>query len=85
MRIVTRTLAVGLCLGCVAASSAAAQESLRGPRRPGAGDDPRREGALKAGDLAPDFTLSTLDGKRKITLSDFRGKRPVALMFGSYT
>lgn len=34
---------------------------------------------------APDFTLATHDGKQKITLSDFRGKKPVVLVFGSFT
>ena len=41
--------------------------------------------APKAGDPAPDFTLSDITGKDSITLSDFRGKKPVALIFGSYT
>ena len=38
-----------------------------------------------AGDLAPDFTLSDILRTESITLSDFRGKKPVALIFGSYT
>ena len=37
------------------------------------------------GQLAPDFTLKTQDGQGPITLSSFRGKRPVVLTFGSYT
>jgi hypothetical protein len=41
--------------------------------------------APKAGDLAPDFTLFDISGTEPITLSDFRGKKPVALVFGSYT
>ena len=41
--------------------------------------------APKAGDMAFDFTLSDISGERSITLSDFRGKKPVALAFGSYT
>ncbi len=41
--------------------------------------------APKAGDLAPDFTLSDISGTESITLSDFRDKKPVALVFGSYT
>jgi hypothetical protein len=44
-----------------------------------------RGGGLQVGDPAPDFTLSTVDRKSKITLSSFRGKQPVALIFGSYT
>jgi hypothetical protein len=35
--------------------------------------------------LAPDFTLKSPDGKTTITLSEFRGKKPVALIFGSFT
>ena len=41
--------------------------------------------APKAGDAAPDFTLSDINGENPITLSDFRGKKPVALVFGSFT
>jgi len=35
---------------------------------------------VKVGDKAPDFTLTSTDGK-KITLSDFRGKQNVVLSF----
>ena len=41
--------------------------------------------APKAGDLAPDITLSDISGTESVTLSDFRGMKPVALVFGSYT
>jgi hypothetical protein len=41
--------------------------------------------APKAGDMAPDFTLSDATGKSPVTLSQFRGERPVVLFFGSYT
>jgi hypothetical protein len=34
---------------------------------------------------APDFTLKTEDGKQAVTLSQFRGKKPVVLIFGSFT
>jgi len=44
-----------------------------------------RAGALRAGDAAPDFQLSTLDHKNEVQLSAFRGKQPVVLVFGSYT
>ncbi len=38
---------------------------------------------LKVGDMAPDFTLLSFDGKdiQKISLSDYRGKKSVALAF----
>jgi len=41
--------------------------------------------APRAGDMAPDFTLSDIEGQDSVTLSDFRGKKPVALIFGSFT
>lgn len=41
--------------------------------------------APKEGDLAPDFCLSKLDGTTTIRLTDYRGKKPVALVFGSHT
>ena len=41
--------------------------------------------APKAGDPAPDFELSDVDGVYSVRLSDFRGKKPVALVFGSFT
>ena len=41
--------------------------------------------APKEGDIAPDFTLFDSAGTQSVTLSDFRGKRPVALAFGSHT
>ncbi|HEX9794618.1 MAG TPA: hypothetical protein VGC54_11600 [Planctomycetota bacterium] len=45
-----------------------------------------REAPAK-GELAPDFTLPLLGAKKPsmVTLADFRGKKPVALIFGSYT
>lgn len=41
--------------------------------------------APKAGDMAPVFTLSDVSGESSVTLSDFRGVKPVALVFGSFT
>jgi len=51
----------------------------RGPR----GDRPADK--LQQGNPAPDFNLKSVDGKRKVRLSSFQGKKPVALIFGSYT
>jgi hypothetical protein len=42
-------------------------------------------GGPKLDTLAPDFTLKSPDGKRSVTLSDYRGKKPVVLIFGSFT
>ena len=44
-----------------------------------------RSGTLSAGDEAPNFTLSTYDHQRRVSLSSHRGDRPVVLVFGSYT
>ena len=41
--------------------------------------------APKVGDIAPDFTLYDVSGENRVSLSDFRGRKPVALIFGSYT
>jgi hypothetical protein len=41
--------------------------------------------APKVGDLAPDFELRDVNGENPVRLSDFRGIRPVALIFGSFT
>lgn len=41
--------------------------------------------APKAGDEAPDFELRDVNNENPVRLSDFRGKKPVALIFGSFT
>jgi peroxiredoxin len=41
--------------------------------------------APKVGDTAPDFELADVDGENPVRLSDFRGRKPVALVFGSFT
>lgn len=78
---------------CVAFIRPAAAEDPNGsgkPRRdaeiitrPARGE--RHPESLAVGDPAPDFTLSDPSGKGRVTLSDFRGKRPVVLIFGSFT
>ncbi|MFC1718593.1 hypothetical protein ACFL6S_33365 [Candidatus Poribacteria bacterium] len=52
------------------------QEARKGPQRTPGPD---------VGQDAPDFTLKTLDGKRTVKLSDFKGEERVVLVFGSYT
>jgi hypothetical protein len=44
-----------------------------------------RAGHLQIGDQSPDFTLPLLDHSGSVTLSSFRGRKPVVLIFGSYT
>ena len=41
--------------------------------------------APRAGDEAPDFVLFGVDGEISVRLSEFRGEKPVALIFGSFT
>jgi len=46
----------------------------------------REERSPDVGDAAPDFELPMLDGRdERVRLSDFSGRSPVALIFGSYT
>jgi peroxiredoxin len=59
-------------------ASAALAQQAKAPQRP-------QEGKLAVGDLAPDFELTVRGGEQKVRLSSFRGRRPVALVFGSYT
>lgn len=44
-----------------------------------------RGGHLSVGDEAPDFELPTHDKSETVRLRDFRGQKPVVLVFGSYT
>lgn len=53
-------------------------------RSQGAGKAAEFKIRLRAGDAAPDFELSTLEGE-KVRLSQFRGKKHVLLEFGSIT
>lgn len=41
--------------------------------------------APKIGDPAPDFELRDINGEYPILLSSFQGKKPVVLIFGSFT
>jgi hypothetical protein len=41
--------------------------------------------APRAGDVAPDFELRDVDGENPARLSDFQGRKPAALIFGSFT
>jgi hypothetical protein len=47
----------------------------------------RYKDSVKVGDVAPDFTLPVVKDKDKkdVTLSSFKDKKPVVLIFGSYT
>lgn len=55
-------------------------------QRPGKSrGDMRTSTNLKVGDMAPDFKLKMNDGSKEVQLSSLRGKKPVVLVFGSYT
>ena len=41
--------------------------------------------APKKGDQAPDFMLTDVSMEHTVSLSDHKGKKPVALVFGSFT
>jgi hypothetical protein len=43
------------------------------------------EGKIKVGQRAPDFNLKILGSEQRVRLSSFAGKKPVALIFGTYT
>jgi hypothetical protein len=72
--------------------AAAAGDSLAQRRQPprdrSAGETPRSlrsAGRLNIGDAAPDFTLGYKGSDDTFTLSELKGDKPVALVFGSYT
>ncbi len=44
-----------------------------------------RKGTLKVGDLAPDFTVQTLDTRTPMRLASLWSDKPVVLIFGSFT
>ncbi len=44
-----------------------------------------RGGVLHVGDAAPGFDLEAVDHTHRVKLSDYRDKKPVVLVFGSYT
>ena len=79
MRAWSRCVVVVLAGALLAGSALAQEREGREPRRSADREAP------KVGDTAPLFTLKTLDGKREVSLDSFRGKRPVMVIFGSYT
>jgi len=74
-------LRILLAIALLAASNAAHGQQRPGRQR----GDLRTPDTLRVGDAAPDFKLKTKDGGREVQLSSFRGKRPVVLVFGSFT
>lgn len=45
----------------------------------------RDEMGPKVGEVPPDFLLKLMGSDERVRLSSFKGSRPVALVFGSYT
>ncbi|MBK8915370.1 MAG: hypothetical protein IPM64_12360 [Phycisphaerales bacterium] len=85
---------LGLLIGWLAVTAAIGQESAttRAASQPesqrAATSQPATKPARPApeiGDTAPPFKLKSLDGKSEFELTSLRGKRPVLLLFGSYT
>ncbi|MBI3271434.1 MAG: hypothetical protein HYZ53_20760 [Planctomycetes bacterium] len=75
---------VTLGLLCASLLAGAVREAGAQHRPPG--QDPRGpDKAPKLGEAAPDFTLRSLDDKQEVKLSKLVGKRPIVLVFGSYT
>ena len=45
----------------------------------------QRFGGLQVGDVASSFKLPSYDGKSQTDLDNFIGKKPIILVFGSFT
>ncbi len=45
----------------------------------------KNDGAPQVGDVAYLFKLKTVEGDKEVDLASFKGDRPVAIFFGSYT
>ncbi len=58
---------------------------MRTPNRQRREREPSADTAPQVGDDAPPFRLKSLDGKSETDITDFKGKKPVVLLFGSYT
>lgn len=80
MRTMRHPVGILMTIALLAGSTVLGQQ--RGGRH---GGDLRMPDTLRVGDTAPDFKLKTKDGSREVTLSGFKGKRPVVLVFGSFT
>ena len=66
-------------------SDSSSDDSDDGSDDDGSGDGDDADSPTARGRLAPDFRLEPLHGGAPVSLSAFRGDKPVALVFGSYT
>jgi cytochrome oxidase Cu insertion factor (SCO1/SenC/PrrC family) len=81
-----RLIPICLVSLCFWAGSSDAQKGLKpGEKNTPPAPGERYKDTLKVGDPAPNFTLADPNGKNTITLSSYQGKKPVVLIFGSYT
>jgi hypothetical protein len=95
MKVIAMRLKSGFCIGavmCLTLPMASEGQDGKGKKDPKTGEfntpaakGERKDTKLRVGDLAPNFTLADLKKSKQVTLADFQGKKPVVLIFGSYT
>lgn len=73
------------CLGSLGRCAAQDRDLGNRPRDQRRRAQAEEENALRAGQLAPTFTLQSRAGDETFDLRTCRGHRPVVLIFGSYT
>jgi len=85
------TVTIG-CLGLALAVTLADSAIGQGKKDPKTGEintppakGERKQTSLRVGDPAPDFSLPDVKKTKEVKLSSFKGKKPVVLIFGSYT
>ena len=59
--------------------------TIRNRKHAKAWQEKHNRNAPRPGDPAPDFELRDTDGENPTHLSVFRGRKPVVLIFGSFT
>lgn len=78
----------GLAVGAMAPGIGAGQgkkDPKTGEINTPAAKGERKTTKLKVGDIAPDFLLPDLKKTKEVKLASFKDKKPVVLIFGSYT
>jgi len=70
--------ALALCAVAVAQSKEDARKMMKGPKD-------KNDAAPQTGSDAPNFKLKKLGSEETVELASFKGKKPVVLVFGSYT
>jgi hypothetical protein len=84
-RIVMRVRVLSGLLALVVATAGPGQEKRAGEVNTPPAKGERPKDTLRVGDRAPDFALPDLKTKKEVRLANFAGKKPVVLIFGSYT